>query len=143
VAPKDVPDDGRVRVILGAYGKDKSPIAAPPMTYLAVSLKAGERWTYDPPRDHDVVWVAVHEGLLRTPAPVPAGEIAVLESGGEPIELIAHGDTGFVLGSAARHPYELALGNYSVHTNDEALRQGEAEIRRIGRKLRADGTLKR
>jgi redox-sensitive bicupin YhaK (pirin superfamily) len=143
VAPKDVPDEGPVRIILGAYGKAKSPIAAPPMTYLVVSLKAGERWTYQPPKGHDVAWVAVHEGLLGTSSPIRTGEIAVFESSEDSIDFIAHGDTGFVLGSAARHPYELALGRYSVHTSTEALRRGEAEIRRIGQKLRADGTLRR
>src|SRR6266850_2378062 len=138
VAPKDVPDEGPARVILGTYGKAKSPIAAPPMTYLAVNLKAGERWTYGPPKGHTVAWVAVHKGVLRTPSPIPSGEIAVFEPSEEPIDFIAHGDKGFVLGSAAPHPYGLALGNYSVHTSEEALRQGEEEIRRIGRKLRAD-----
>jgi len=50
-----------------------------------------------------------------------------------------------VLGSAAKakHPHDLVLGNYSVHTSTEALREGEAEIRRIGQELRANGTLRR
>jgi hypothetical protein len=48
-----------------------------------------------------------------------------------------------VLGSAAKHPHDLVLGNYSVHTSREALREGEAEIRRIGQELRANGTLRR
>ena len=143
VMPKDVPDEGPVRLILGAYGNAKSPIAAPPMSYLAVSLRAGERWTYHPPRGHTVAWVAVHEGVLRTSSPIPSGEIAIFEPSGESIDFIAEGNTGFVLGSAAKHPHDLVLGNYSVHTSAEALREGEAEIRRIGQKLRADGTLGR
>src|SRR5256885_15094148 len=43
VMPKDVPDEGPVRVILGEYGNAKSRIAAPPMSYLAVKLGPGER----------------------------------------------------------------------------------------------------
>jgi hypothetical protein len=46
-----------------------------------------------------------------------------------------------VLASAAKHPHDLVLGNYSVHTSAEVLRQGEAEIRRIGQRLRSDETL--
>jgi hypothetical protein len=46
-----------------------------------------------------------------------------------------------VIGSAAKHPHDLALGNYSVHTSTETLLRGEAEIRRIGQRLLADGTL--
>jgi redox-sensitive bicupin YhaK (pirin superfamily) len=143
VMPKDVPDEEPVRVILGAYGNAKSPIAAPPMSYLAVSLRAGERWTYHPPEGHTVAWVAVHEGVLRTSSPIFSVEIAIFEPSEESIDFIAEGNTGFVLGSAAKHPHDLVLGNYSVHTSAEALREGEAEIRRIGQGLRANGTLRR
>jgi len=141
VLPKDVPAEGPVRVILGAYGDLKSPIAAPPMTYLAVRLKHGERWTYLPPKGHTVAWVAVHEGVLRATSDIPAGEIAVLQPSEAPISFIAEGDTGFVLGSAAKHPHDLVLGNYSVHTSPEALVKGETEIRRIGSELRSKGTI--
>lgn len=143
VMPKDVPTAGPARVILGAYGGLQSPIAAPPMNYLSVSLKAGERWTYHPPQGHTVAWVAVHEGVLRAPSPIPSGEIAIFEPSERSIDFVAEGATVFVLGSAAKHPHDLVLGNYSVHTRADALRQGEAEIRRIGQQLRANGTLRR
>ncbi len=141
VMPKDVPVEGPVRVILGAYGDAKSPIDAPPMTYLHVNLKHGERWTHRPPKGHAVAWVAVHDGVLRAPAPIPSGEIAIFEASEQPIDFVAEGETGFVLGSAAKHAHELALGNYSVHTSPEALHRGETEIQRIGQQLRAKGTI--
>ncbi|HEX3757877.1 MAG TPA: hypothetical protein VHW23_04195 [Kofleriaceae bacterium] len=34
-------------------------IDAPPMTYLQVNLAPGEHWRYQPPRGHEVTWVAV------------------------------------------------------------------------------------
>jgi hypothetical protein len=89
-----------------------------------------------------VAWVAVADGTLRTPSPVTAGEVAIFEPSERAIDFVAQGDTRFVLGSAAQHPYDLYLGNYSVHTSAEALRRGQAEIRRIGQRLRADGTLR-
>lgn len=143
VMPEAVPEQGPVRVILGAYGGARSPIAAPPMTYLLVSLKAGERWTYRPPAGHDVAWAAVSDGLLRTSSAIAAGEMAIFEPAEESIDFFADGATRFVIGSAPGHRHELVLGNYSVHTSEEALRRGEAEIRRIGDQLRADGTLRR
>lgn len=143
VMPEDVPTEGPARVILGAYGGLQSPIAAPPMNYLSVSLNAGERWTYHPPQGHTVAWVAVHEGVLRAPSPIPSGELAIFEPSERSIDFVAEGATVFVLGSAAKHPHDLVLGNYSVHTSADALRQGEAEIRRIGHQLRANGTLRR
>jgi len=141
VIPKDVPVEGPARVILGAYGDARSPIDAPPMTYLHVSLEHGERWTFQPLKGHTVAWVAVHDGVLQAASPIPSGEIAVVEPSGQSIDFVAEGKTGFVLGSAAKHPHELALGNYSVHTSPEALRRGETEIRRIGQQLRAKGTI--
>jgi redox-sensitive bicupin YhaK (pirin superfamily) len=143
VLPELVPVVGPARVILGDCGGAKSPIDAPPMTYLSVNLEDGERWSYHPPAGHTVAFVAVHQGTLRSPAPVSPGEIAVFETSEQPIDFVAEGATGFVLGSAPKHPYDLALGNYSVHTSVAALRRGEAEIRRIGHELRAAGTLKR
>lgn len=143
VMPGEVPVQGPVRVILGAYGDAKSPIDAPPMTYLLVSLKAGERWTYRPPSGHTVAWVAVHEGRLQTSAAISPGELVIFEPSEKPIEFVADGDTGFVLGSAAKHPHPLVLGSYSVHTSVEALHRGETEIQRIGTVLRANGTLRR
>lgn len=129
---EDVPSDGPVRVILGRHGNAVSPIAAPQtMTYLVVDLKAGERWTYTPPAGHTVAWVAVNRGTLRKPAAIASGELAVFSPGDGALELVAEGDTSFVLGSAVRHDHDLVLGRYSVHTTREALAAGEAEIRRI------------
>ena len=142
VMPEEIPVEGPARVILGAYGGAKSPIAAPPMTYLAVSLKAGERWTYQPPEGHTVAWVAVRRGRrFGRPRPSRAERSRSSSRREESIDFVAEGDTSFVLGSAAKHPHDLVLGNYSVHTSAEALRRGEAEIRRIGQRLRANGTL--
>jgi len=141
VTPDEIPSVGPARVILGSYDGATSPIAAPPMTYLSVSLKAGERWRYHPAKGHTVAWVAVDRGTLRTPAPVAVGEVAIFEPSEESLDFLAQGDTRFVLGSAEKHPYGLALGNYSVHTSEKALLEGEAEIRRIGQRLLADGTL--
>jgi redox-sensitive bicupin YhaK (pirin superfamily) len=139
VMPQESPIEGPVRVILGSYGKIKSPIDAPPMNYLVVTLKAGERWSYNPPQGHEVAWVAVHEGVLRTSTLVRSGEMAIFEPSEASIDFVAEGDTVFVLGSAAPHRHELALGSYSVHTSPKALRQAEEEIRRIGGRLLAEG----
>jgi redox-sensitive bicupin YhaK (pirin superfamily) len=141
---EEIPVVGPARVILGEYRGAKSPIAAPPMTYLDVSLHDGERFRYEPPKGHDVAWAAVDHGELwaaSSQSPIDGAEIAIFEPSEEPIELVARGDTRFVLGSATQHPHDLFLGNYSVHTSAEALYQGEQEIRRIGRELHAKGTI--
>jgi redox-sensitive bicupin YhaK (pirin superfamily) len=126
-------------VILGAYGAAQSPIAAPPMTYLAVSLKGGQSWSYQPEKGHTVAWTAVFDGTLQASARISSAEIAIFEPSEESIDFVAEQDTRFVLGSAAPHAHDLVLGDYSVHTSERALREGDAEIRRIGQSLRAQG----
>jgi redox-sensitive bicupin YhaK (pirin superfamily) len=143
LSPEAIPHEGPVRVLLGRYGTASSAIAAPsPMNYLAVRLKAGERWRYQPPERHAVAWVAVSAGSVRTPEILRSGELAVFEESNNAIDFHAETETEFVLGSAVKHPHELVTGNYSVHTSVEALREGEAHIRQIGNRLRAEGRLR-
>ena len=135
---------GPARVIAGEYAGVKSIVDAPPgITYLDVRLKAGERWTFHPAKGHDVAWIASHRGIVTTPERVSTGELAVFEEGGQAIEFEALSDAGFILGSAAKPPYDLVTGNYSVHTNPESLRIGEKNIADIGRQLRNQGVLGR
>jgi len=142
LSPSEVPREGPARVLLGRYGKAQSLIPAPAdMTYLAVSLRDGERWRYAPPAGHSVAWLAVSDGRIDVNGPVVAGELAVFEESDQAIDFVAHGDTSFVLGSAVKHPHDLVMGYYSVHTSKAALARGEAEIQRIGAQLREEGRL--
>jgi redox-sensitive bicupin YhaK (pirin superfamily) len=129
-------------VILGHYGRASSPIRAPAgVNYLHVRLNDGQRWRYVPPSGHTVAWLAVDHGSLSSPERIDAGQLAVFDESASTIELQAHGDTEFVLGSAIKHPFPLVLGYYSVHTSAKALARGEAEILRIGARLRSEGRL--
>jgi redox-sensitive bicupin YhaK (pirin superfamily) len=142
LAPSQVPQEGPVRVLLGRHGAVQSAIPAPAaMNYLALRLNDGERWRYTPPAGHTVAWIAVSAGRLDAGGAVGTGELAVFEESGESIDFVADGDTAFVLGSAVKHPHELVMGYYSVHTSKATLAEGEAEIRRIGTRLRQDGRL--
>jgi redox-sensitive bicupin YhaK (pirin superfamily) len=133
---------GPARVIAGDYHGINSIVRSPEgMTYLDVRLKAGERWVYQPPRHHDVAWVASHEGIVSTPSDISTGEIVVFEEGERPIRFEAITDTGFVLGSAVKHPFDLVTGYYSVHTSADALQRGEQNIATIGRRLHNQGVL--
>lgn len=133
---------GPARVILGRHGAATSKVSAPKtINYLDVTLKRGEKWRYEPPENHTVAWVAVHEGKLRTPDIVSKGELAVFEESSSALEFEALEDTGFILGSAVKHPHDLVLGTYSVHTSKHALARGEAKIAEIGKRLQAEGRL--
>jgi redox-sensitive bicupin YhaK (pirin superfamily) len=136
------PSQGPARVILGRYGSVASKVSAPTnINYLDVALKKGQKWRYEPPANHTVAWIAVHRGKLATPEIVDQGELAVFEESNSTLEFEALEATGFILGSAVKHPHELVLGTYSVHTSMQALARGEARIVEIGRRLRAEGRL--
>jgi len=143
LSPDQVPEEKPARVILGSHGRAKSAIAAPgQINYLDVQLAAGERWTYEPPLDHEVAWLAVAEGTIRTPEPVSSGEFVAFEESNGALSIQADRASRFVLGSAARHPHDLVLGRYSVHTTRTALVAGESQIQRIGNQLIAAGLLR-
>ncbi|MDV2453250.1 pirin family protein [Xanthomonas hortorum] len=140
--PDRLPVEGPATVLLGRYGSARSPIPIrAEMTYLAVRLKDGERWRYTPPAGHSVAWLALIDGGLDVGQNIDAGELVVFEESEQAIQMLAKGDTAFVLGSAVKHPHDLVLGYYSVHTSEATLAQGEAEIRRIGDRLRRAGRL--
>jgi redox-sensitive bicupin YhaK (pirin superfamily) len=143
LSPDQVSEELPARVILGSYGRAASAIASPArINYLDVQLAAGERWTYEPPSDHEVAWLAVSEGAIRTPEPVSAGEFVAFAQSNSPIFIQADRASRFVLGSAAKHPHDLVLGHYSVHTSHAALVAGESEIQRIGDQLMSAGLLR-
>jgi len=141
-APEDVPQAGPARVLLGTYESASSAIESPsPINYLAVRLKAGERWRYQPPAGHTVLWTAVASGVVSAPDELRHGDLAAFEPSDEPVEFEALTDAEFVLGSAAPHEHDLILGYYSVHTTPTALRDGEAQILSIGERLAQEGRL--
>jgi redox-sensitive bicupin YhaK (pirin superfamily) len=138
----DVPVVGPARVLLGEYEGARSAIDSPSnMNYLAVRLARGERWRYVPPAGHNVLWIALGKGAVRTPDYVGHGELAVFASGQAAVEFVADAETEFMLGSAVRHPHDLVLGYYSVHTSAETLAKGEQRIREMSAELVRQGRL--
>lgn len=137
VAAEAIERDGPARVLLGSFGAARSGIGANlPITYLGVELAPGETWCYVPPAGHSILWIALATGSLEQPDIIKAGEMVVFDGSENAVTFKASTNAHFVLGSAVPHPHELALGYYSVHTNADALAQGEHYIARLGDALR-------
>jgi redox-sensitive bicupin YhaK (pirin superfamily) len=142
LSPDVIPHDGPARLLLGSYGTATSAIKAPsPMNYLAVHLKAGERWSYQLPAGHTVLWTAVGKGSVLVPDELRQRELVALKPSSDVIEFEARSDAEFVLGSAVPHDYDLVLGSHSVHTSTEALREAEARISAIQTRRTQQGIL--
>jgi redox-sensitive bicupin YhaK (pirin superfamily) len=138
--PEAIQHDGPASVLLGSYGSAMSAIEAPsPINYLAVQLKKGERWRYQPPAGHTVLWAAVSSGSVAGTDELRHGDMAAFEPSNEAIEFEAQSAAEFVVGSAVRHDHDLVLGYYSVHTSADALRAGEARISAIQARLVQEG----
>jgi redox-sensitive bicupin YhaK (pirin superfamily) len=131
LSPDAVASDSPARILVGSHGGATSSLKAPvPLNYLAVRLRTGESWRYQPDVNHTVCWVALSTGGLLVPDRVEAGELAIFEPGNNAIDIYAKADADFVLGSAAAHSHDLVLGNYSVHTSTATLRAGEQRIKK-------------
>ena len=142
LSPDVIPHDGPARVLLGSYRTATSAIKAPsPINYLAVHLKAGERWSYQPPAGHTVLWTAVGKGSVLVPDELRQGELVAFKPSSAAIEFEAQSDAEFVVGSAVPHDHDLVLGSHSVHTSTEALREAEARISEIQTHLIQEGKL--
>jgi len=142
LSPEVIPHNGPARVLLGSYGTATSAIKAPsPMNYLAVRLKARERWSYQPPAGHTVLWTAVGMGSVLVPDELRQGELVAFRPSSDVTEFEAKSDAEFVVGSAVPHDYDLVLGSHSVHTSAEALREAEARISAIQSRLIQQGKL--
>lgn len=142
LGPERVPRAGPARVLLGSFEGTTSPIPAPSdISYLGVQLQAGETWRFTPPASHTIAWVAVGEGTLHAPARLHTGDLAVFADAGGAIDFEAHTDTAFVLGSGVRHPHDLCMGPYSVHTSAQALHRGQTGIRQRAAQLRQQGRM--
>jgi redox-sensitive bicupin YhaK (pirin superfamily) len=141
-SPEAIQHDGPASVLLGSHGSATSAIDAPsPLNYIAVRLKEGERWRYQPPAGHTVLWVAVGSGAVAAPDRLREGDLAAFQPSNESIEFEARSDAEFVIGSAVPHDHDLVLGHYSVHASADALREGEARIAAIGARLAREGRL--
>ena len=124
-----MPSIGPARLIVGTHQTATSPVRAPRgINYLLVTLKPGERWTYEPPGGHTVAWVAVGEGALSGSERLSNGELwrdVRARRGTYLVEGAEGPGATFVLGSAVPHPSGCTYGAYSVHTSADALAAGE------------------
>lgn len=131
---ESMPRVGPAYVILGQLGATQSPVQVPSgISYLLVTLGAGEPWTHRPPDGHATAWMAVGSGQLKCGSIAGPGDLVIFERRDGPIELesIGREPAVFVIGTAAPHPYELVMGAYSIHTNEASLLVAERNLERL------------
>jgi redox-sensitive bicupin YhaK (pirin superfamily) len=141
ITPQEVQQEGPASVILGQFGRARSPLrsAPPSVNCLRVTLRDGQRWHYGAPDGHNVTWLAVDRGglQLQEGERVYSGQLAVFGDSGGVIEAQADGATSFVLGSARRQSRPHALNEYPLRASVAALVQAEPQRQWIASRLHA------
>ena len=126
---EDIHDDGLERH-QSAIKTDQS------MNYFIVRLNPAAAWHYNPPADHDIVWVMVFEGEATINGTTSLMEILVLSPDAGAVEIRGgKTESWTVLGTAKKHDYPLVLGRSSVHTNLASL---QSSLERIARSIPHD-----
>src|SRR5256886_11816400 len=68
LSPDGVARGGPARILIGHHGEATSSLKAPgSLNYLAVRLRAGESWRYQPDINRTVCWLALSAGQLLVP----------------------------------------------------------------------------
>lgn len=140
VTPHELQEEGPARVVLGRLGRACSPLVHAPrdINYLRVRLKDGQCWRYVAPDEHNVTWIAVDRGSLRSAQDgcVFREQIALFGDSPGVIEVQAEGDSCFVLGSARRLTQALVQGSRDLtDTTRAAFEPRNSETSVLGRRL--------
>ncbi len=137
VQPAQVPKTGNTRVFIGNYNGVTSPALVPvDMTYLDVSLKAGERWAYTPPKSQTRGFIFPREGSVRVAeTQVEEATMGTLEETEGEIIVKANVDTKFILAVAQPSPYPIVHEYGQMHTNPESLKRAKVKIQALGKKI--------
>jgi len=142
VEPTAVPQVENVKVLLGEYRGQKSPIQTPAaMNYFDIFLKQSEQFEFVIPALHKVAWAFAYRGEIVINGTAVREKIVVLNADGDSLEIFAKTDSRILIGTAEFHPHELVSGHSSVHTNENSLKKGENKINQIGHKLRQLGKI--
>jgi redox-sensitive bicupin YhaK (pirin superfamily) len=121
-SPEHIQQEGPARVLLGRYGSATSAIAAPsPINYLAVHLRQGKRWRYQPPQGHTVFWIAVSSGAVAVPDTLRQATWRPSSRRTKPSRSRLN-PTRSLSSVRPFRTIDLVLGYYSVHTSADALR---------------------
>ena len=141
VQPEEVMVNGNTRVFLGGYeGVESSAEVPVSMSYLDVTLAAGDEWRYGPPPEQTRGFVFVRTGAVSIGGVrVGALRLAMLAENEAKIVLRAEDASQLVVVVAEPSPYAVVAAGGQMHTTPEALDGAGRRIAEIGQELRRQG----
>ncbi len=135
--PGDIPVTGNTRVLLGEFNGTKAARnISQDVTYLEVTLSAGETWTFTPKGTQTRGFVFPRSGTLSVAnTKLKALEFGQLSEGTEQIKITAQTKSTFVVGTAKPWEHSIIHEYGQMHTTAEALAEGKVNIAQLGKKL--------
>lgn len=137
IQPEDLPKVDNVKVIVGEFKGQKSPLSVPyEMTYLDVNLAAGESFQFDTPQGQTVGFVFPRKGGIELfGTALPLNHLSVLENNEGGIVITANVDSQFVVLMAVPQNLPIVTQGGSIHTNQASLERSFHRIKEIGKSM--------
>ncbi len=133
VAAQGIPKHENTKVMMGCYGDADAGLDVPAdITYLDVTLKAGESWHFDPPASQVRGFIFPRKGsVVIEGSEVAENAMGVFVDGEGDIDVTAKGDTQFVLALTALPTFPMVRAYGQVHTNKEAMQRSTERIQAL------------
>ncbi|UTW65434.1 pirin family protein [bacterium SCSIO 12643] len=129
-----------VKVLAGTYQGVKGKIDLPiEMTYLDVSLKAGETWKFETPKGQTTGFVFTRDGAIKLNEElIENNKMAILEHKEGVLQVEAHNEnSNFIVVLAKPESYPSVTHGGQIHTNEESLLRSLEHIKKIGGDLKS------
>lgn len=135
--PEEIPSIGNTRVLIGEYQGTQAAIQiSQDVTYLEVTLKAGDTWHISPKESQTRGFIFPRNGKITLAGTeLSREEFGQLDESTESIRVSALEDTVFVLGLAQpwKHPIVHEYGQ--MHTSQAALDLGKNTIAKLATRV--------
>ncbi|KXX71948.1 pirin family protein [Flammeovirga sp. SJP92] len=137
VQPEEMKVVDNVKIIAGEYQGHKATLKVPyDLTYLDVTLKAGEEISIPTPKGQSRGFVFPREGKVTLHnEEISLGYLSILEENEGELHFKAEQDAQFVVGLTVPSEQHIVVGAGSIHSSIQALNNSKKRIQKIAMEL--------
>lgn len=132
IQPEYLPVIDNVKIIVGAYGGQKSPLQVPyNMTYLDVNLKANESFHFQTPEGQTTGFVFPRAGNVELfGESLALNHLSILENNEGALSINALADSQFIIALTAPSNHPIIAERGSIHTNRTSMERSFERIKK-------------
>lgn len=138
IQPEQLPVVGSVKVVVGEFEGEKSPLKVPyNMTYLDVKLRAGESFSFQTPEGQTQGFVFPRKGAISLHGEeLPLNHLSILENNMGDVEITATSDTAFVMAMTEPASHPIITQGGSIHSNEGAMARSFERIEQLRQEMK-------